>query len=128
MDLPLNATTDPPPPRCGKCTNCVPKWFSFLMVNFKPQQKINTFIGFGRNPPKKVEKYNAGRGKESKVTKKGAPLWMLHVIVGPFENEDDAKDFADCWKENSRGIPSRTERGRKLAEEKGFIYWKEEKC
>ena len=123
-----NATTDQSTTRCGRCINCVPKWFSFLMTNDKTSQKINTFIGYGRYPAKKVQKYNEGRGKESKTTKKGAPRWMLHVIVGPFENEDDAKDFAGCWRDKSRGIPSRTERGIKLAKERACEYWKEDKC
>lgn len=105
-----NAIVDlgPPPP---------PKYWCYLMVNFQPEQKINTYIGKTKDPPKKVEEHNQRKAKGQKTTKAAAPYWSLEMIIGPFNDKGSAIEFRDKWKQKSRGIQSRRQRGLDLSDE-----------
>ncbi len=102
------------------------KFFCFMMVNFIPNQKINTYIAETQNPYQSVILHNKGNAKCSKSTKSAAPNWELNMIIGPFNYIEEAFDFAKDWKSNSRGIPSRRKRGQDLAREKDLICWDKE--
>ncbi len=97
------------------------KWWCYLLINFKPYEKINTFIDESMYPDIMVNEHNKGKVKGTKSTKSAAGHWELDMIIGPFPNEEDAQKFTKQWKNNSRGIPSRQNRGIELSNEyKGY--------
>ena len=101
--------------------------FCFMMVNFIPNQKINTFIAETSNPFQMVNLHNKRQAKSSKTTKSAAPNWELNMIIGPFNNNiDNASKFALKWRSRSRGIISRRTRGKYLAKKQNLICWDKE--
>lgn len=100
-----------------------PLYWCYMMVNFMPDQKINTFIGESELPPLMVTRHNQRRVKGSKSTKSAAGSWILEMIIGPFPDIDKASQFGKNWRSNSRGIPSRRKRGRTLANQQRFITY-----
>lgn len=98
-------------------------YFAYMMVNFKAEQKINTYIGKSRNPVEKVSEHNAKKTKGAKSTKQAAGSWKIYMIVGPFPTKSASSKFRDEWKANSRGIPSRAKRGENLAHENDMKVW-----
>ncbi len=100
------------------------KIFCFMMVNFIPNQKINTFIAETPNPFEAVNLHNKGQAKSSKSTRSAKPNWKLNMIIGPFNNNTDkASKFASKWRSRSRGIISRRTRGKYLAKKQNLICW-----
>ncbi len=100
--------------------------FCYMMVNFKAEQKINTYIGEGKDPYEDVLLHNSGRAKDSKSTRSAAPNWELNMIIGPFKNSGDACKFVEPWRVNSRGILSRRKRGMELARLQNLTCWDKE--
>ncbi len=98
-------------------------WWCYMMVNFMPDQKINTFICESQHPNTTVDEHNHGNVKGSKSTKSAAGNWILDMIIGPFDTRQDSMEFAKTWRKNSRGIPSRKRRGRDLAKESNKTCW-----
>ena len=102
-------------------------FFSFMMVNFMANQKINTFIGECYDPFSKVVYHNEGRAGTSKTTRSAAPHWKLNMIIGEFRTEKEAQDFSKDWRVKSRGILSRRGRGKDLARTSNvLICWFDE--
>lgn len=91
------------------------KW-CYLLINFLPEQKINTHIGLSENPFIALHLHNKGKVKGSKRNKNALGKWILEMIIGPFTEEEGAK-FTDQWKKKSRGIESRRNRGEFLAKQ-----------
>lgn len=101
-------------------------FFSYLMINFSENQKINTHIGTSRNPPMKVEMFNKTNTARRK-SKKVKPTWVLTMITGPFSSRKEAKEFTAEWKDSSRGIPSRRAMGKRMACNRGLTCWDQAK-
>ncbi len=99
--------------------------FCYLMINYRVESKINTFIDTSVHPFRTVEEHNKGSTERANGTRSAAPNWELSVILGPFRSESDADAVATRWR-NNRGIGSRRERGIDIAREKGVICWDRE--
>ena len=96
--------------------------WAYMMVNYEHRQKINTFIGNSTQPACSVRLHNGGMAGGAKSTKAAAGSWKLQMIVGPLPDECYANKCASYWR-HSRGIPSRCERGKKIARILGLTCW-----
>jgi hypothetical protein len=93
-------------------------FWCYLMINYNPHNKINTHIGKSRNPDAKVNMWNAKCHKRVNIQDGEIPsIWMLVMVLGPFETESDARILKVIWKNRSRGIGPRKVKGIDLAEE-----------
>jgi hypothetical protein len=101
-------------------------WFCFMIVNFRPEQKINTWIEESLNPFISLKLHNNKGVILRKCTKSAAGSWELEMIIGPFYDWESATEFVSAWKLQSRGITSRRERGKQLAAEMGLTCWDQE--
>ncbi len=111
-----NSKSEPTQSDARRLYESILNW-CFMMVNFEPNQKINTHISDSKSPPVTVAKHNAGQVKGSKSTKAAAGSWILDMIIGPFLTSEAASRFAQRWRSNSRGIQSRRKRGLMLSHE-----------
>ena len=98
-------------------------WFCFMMVNWQPEQKINTWIEETINPTLSLKLHNKKIAPKSKYTKSAAGFWKLEMIVGEFKDFESASKFVHGWKQQSRGIRSRRERGIDLANKNKLVCW-----
>ena len=98
-------------------------FFAYMLANYDPSQKINTYIGKSRNPNKKVTLINQKKTKGSKSTRQAAGNWELQMIIGPFVEKQESINFREHWKQQSRGIKSRIQRGITLAKEYDKMCW-----
>lgn len=90
-------------------------YFCYLAINFDQTQKINTHIGKSRNPAEKVDLLNEINRTSNRTSKKPKPIWYLSLIIGKFNSKNEAIEFAESWKQQSRGIVSRRKFGMKMA-------------
>ncbi len=97
-------------------------YYSYMIVNNEPAQKISTWIDECRDPALALEIHNKG-GFPS--TKASAPHWKLKMVIGPFIIPSEASDFSVDWKSASRGIHSRVKRGISLAQTKNVRVYDE---
>ncbi len=99
-----------------KAQNADREYFAYMLANYDAAQKINTYIGKSRDPFLKVDLINEKMTRGARSTRQAAGNWRLEMIVGPFVTKKESVYFRELWKQKSRGILSRLERGMNLAE------------
>lgn len=83
----------------------------YLITNREPAVKTHSFIGTSRNPLEKLRLHLTGKITQTRVA---AAHWNLELVLGPFDS-DKANTLAITWREKSRGIHSRRNKGYELA-------------
>jgi len=106
-----------------RAKNAETLYFAYMIANYVASQKINTYIGKSRDPFIKLDMINQKKAKGAKSTRQAAGHWNLEMIVGPFLRKDESAQFRELWKQKSRGIPSRRQRGKDLAGNYNKICW-----
>lgn len=85
--------------------------FLFMAVTNEEglRQGVNvpSYLGVSSNPVKRIEELN---GKDevpaaNRVARKGAPYWMLKMVIGPFAK--GARQLAKDWASRSRKVACR---------------------
>ena len=99
------------------------KYFVFLMVNNLPDIKTNTYVDMSTTPRRRFVLLNSGRIKNVRNTKPAQGKWQLNMIIGPFNDKKKAKSVMEFWRNKSRGMKSRRNRGDELAMENNVICW-----
>lgn len=99
------------------------KWYCFMMVNWSAEQKINTWIEESIQPLLSLELHNGKKAFNSKYTQSAAGSWKIELIIGSFDNIDEAHRFVLDWKDQCRGVPSRRQKGIHLAQINKLICW-----
>lgn len=69
--------------------------------------RVPSYLGVSSNPLKRIEELNGTEGfpPANRVAKKGAPYWILKLVIGPFVQ--GARQLADDWANQSRKISCR---------------------
>lgn len=81
---------------------------TFLAVNQK-ESRVITKILYSSQPEKKIKKMN------DKLSPGSQSKWEIVMIITPFDTEEQAKLFQESWKDRSRGLVPRREKGLKMA-------------
>jgi hypothetical protein len=69
--------------------------------------RVPSYLGVSSNPTKRVEELNGVEGfpAANRVAKKGAPFWILKLVIGPFAQ--GARQLAIDWASKSRKVACR---------------------
>lgn len=69
--------------------------------------RVPAFLGVSSNPPKRIIQLNgtATSPPTNRIAKKGAPYWILELVIGPFA--DGARQLAVDWANKSRKVACR---------------------
>lgn len=80
--------------------------FVYLMSSME-----RPYIGLASNPFWRVKCHNRlpDYGPGAKSTRKGAPMWRLRIVIGPFFRGSDV--FHAQWRDESRKLPCRLSQG-----------------
>jgi hypothetical protein len=79
----------------------------FLVTNFEPSVKTNSFVGVSDDP---VVSLAAKRAQKPLANNES---WRLEIVIGPF-TAAAAAACGDSWRTMSRGISSRRRKGYEL--------------
>jgi hypothetical protein len=95
-------------------------FWSALIINLDIYEKIKTDIIYSKNPEVEVARRN--KKKKDRLGREPPPdqVWIIYMVIGPFDDMDSAKKFHDKWKDKTRGVQSRRETGTQLAAELGL--------
>jgi hypothetical protein len=69
--------------------------------------RVPSYLSVSSNPLKRIQELNGRDGfpASNRVAKKGAPYWILKLVVGPFAQ--GARQLAIDWAGNSRKVACR---------------------
>lgn len=69
--------------------------------------RVPSYLSVSSNPTKRIEEMNGSEGfpASNRVAKKGAPYWILKLVIGPFAQ--GARDLAEEWANKSRKVACR---------------------
>jgi hypothetical protein len=108
---------------CRYCAESIPHplWVFLLRVTAEGEQQVDAkwtaTIDISANPRKTLNEHNGvrgfTRGPQTKQTRKHRSYWSLWMVIGPFTS-NDATEFAEDWRNNSRTQPKRFAYGIKL--------------
>ena len=97
-------------------------WFVYLITNFDPTVKTNSFVGVSTDP----EVALANQHTSSKI-QTTANAWRLELVIGPCPSKHDGEVLRDAWTAKSRGITSRRNTGIKLFADRAAV-WQNVRC
>ena len=84
-------------------------WFVYLITNFDPTVKTNSYVGVATDPERALVMQRASAKIQSDTNS-----WRLELVVGPCPSQNEAEQLRDEWTAKSRGITSRRNTGKKL--------------
>lgn len=90
-------------------SSCRCHWV-FLITNFEPAVKTNSYVGSGEDPQQQLQERQIG---DLPTARFDSAAWRLEMIIGPF-SKIEAVQTRDTWTTSSRGIESRRQTGIKL--------------
>lgn len=69
--------------------------------------RVPSYLGVSRNPWKRLQELNGREGfpASNRLAKKGAPYWVLELVMGPFSR--GARQLAVEWAAKSRKVACR---------------------
>lgn len=100
----------------GMFDNTTGKWFCYLVKQLGGFSKNEANIKMAENPYYDMGSHYVGDAND-KTAKLGKGFWQIEMIVGPLDSEQEADQVRQNWLSTSRGLPSRRERGIKIAVE-----------
>ena len=97
-------------------------WFVYLITNFDPTVKTNSFVGVSTDPEVSLTNQHTTSKMQS-----GVNAWRLELVIGPCPSKQDSEMLRDAWTAKSRGITSRRNTGKKLFADYA-AKWKDLRC
>lgn len=84
-------------------------WFVYLITNFDPTVKTNSFVGVAQDPEADLNSQHYTAKAQS-----GVNPWRLEIVIGPCPSQEASESLRDVWTARSRGITSRRNTGKRL--------------
>lgn len=100
----------------GRFNHDTGKWFCYLVKQLGGFSKNEANIKMASNPYYDMGSHHVGDTND-KTAKLGKGFWQIEMIIGELDDEKEADQVRQNWLSTSRGLPSRRERGIKIAME-----------